>query len=119
MCLQESTSTYLHPYDNAVVSRSEAGTVLKAKVSGLKTELLTQLCFFLLCEGKDHTSEKSKVEAILLFSYFLIYCFQLTTLIFAPQIKKTGKEFKEYDVFPPKSYQMLSHFPPGQISSVE
>lgn len=63
---------YLHPYDDAVVSCSEAGTVLKAKVSGLKTELLTQLCFFLLCEGKNHTSKKRKVEPIshILFTAF-------------------------------------------------
>ena len=90
MCLQESTSTYLHPYDNAVVSRSEAGTVLKAKVSGLKTELLTQLCFFLLCEGKDHTSEKSKVEAILLFSYslFSYLLLSINNLDFCPSNKE-------------------------------
>lgn len=49
---------YLHSYDDAVVSSGEAGTMLKAKVSGLKTELLAELCFLLLCSGKNNQTKK-------------------------------------------------------------
>lgn len=49
---------YLHSYDNTVVSGSEAGTVLKAKVSGLKTQLLAQLCFLLFCQGNNNHNSK-------------------------------------------------------------
>lgn len=36
-CANKTKRAYLHSYDNAVVSCRKAGTVLKTKVSGLKT----------------------------------------------------------------------------------
>lgn len=54
---------YRHSYDDAVVSSGEAGTVLKAKVSGMKTQLLAKLCFLLLCRGKNnHITKEQRIS---------------------------------------------------------